>query len=191
VRRFGYRKVLISAFIASVMWKVGFNVAAELTNRKLYSELAKQLPGQMSFFVGGAWAYYRTRMGFGIPAIFAALGVAAYAFNLGRYNDAIEPVAITAIIYWLAICAPRLPPLGKYGDFSYGTYLYHFPLVQVAIALGLFAWSPLVGVITVVVAVASCAMLSWRFIESPLLHKAHSHSAFQAAQPIGGGVAPK
>jgi len=189
VRRFGYSKVLISVFIASIIWKAGFNAAAELTNRNLYAELAKQLPGQMSFFVGGAWAYYRTRQGFGISAFYAALGVATYVFDLGRFNDAVEPVAITAIVYWLAICAPRLPPLGKYGDFSYGTYLYHFPLVQVTIALGLFAWSPLVGVVTVVVAVASCAMLSWRFIENPLLHKSHSHSALQTLQSIGGEAA--
>ena len=31
---------------------------------------------------------------------------------------------------------------GRFGDFSYGIYIVHFPVVQTLVYLGIFAWSP-------------------------------------------------
>ncbi len=62
-RRVGAGKVLITIFIVSVLWKRGFNAAATATGLDIYAKLAKQLPGQLCFFSGGAYAYYRTRNG--------------------------------------------------------------------------------------------------------------------------------
>jgi peptidoglycan/LPS O-acetylase OafA/YrhL len=168
-RKAGYQRVLFAVFAASVLWKWGFSIAATATHSKIYAELAKQLPGQLSFFAGGAWAYYRSREGRGASVLLACLGVILYACVNGSIGDALQPLEVTAIVYWAAINCPRLPSLGKYGDFSYGTYLYHFPLVQVAIALGLFQLSPFVASAAVLTAVALCAVTSWYLIERPML----------------------
>jgi peptidoglycan/LPS O-acetylase OafA/YrhL len=175
VRRFGYRRVLLLLFIASAMWKLGFDLMADARGSKLYADLGKQLPGQLCFFCGGAWAYYRTREGRGVPAIAALVGVLIYAFDYGTLNDVLEPLAVTAIVYWAAVAAPRLPAVGKHGDFSYGTYLYHFPLIQTAVMLGLFRFSPLMAMAIVILAVAICSTLSWFAVESPMLRRRAPH----------------
>jgi peptidoglycan/LPS O-acetylase OafA/YrhL len=170
VRRFGMARALATVFVASVLWKVGFGLAFANSGAEIYAKLAKQLPGQLSFFVGGAWAYYRTRAGAALPGWAAALGVLAYLFAGGTLLDVIAPLAVTAIVYWAAVSAPSLPRVGKHGDFSYGVYLYHFPLVQVFVAMGVFQWSPLAACLMLTLLVAAAAVVSWFLVEAPMLH---------------------
>jgi peptidoglycan/LPS O-acetylase OafA/YrhL len=176
VRRFGYNKVLLTMFLASVIWKVAFSTAATVTQVELYAKLAKQLPGQLCFFAGGAWAYYRTREERRIGVHWAVLGVVIYALSDGIFYDVLAPLAVTAIVYWAAIAGPRLPAVGKVGDFSYGIYLCHFPIVQTLISVGAFRWSTLLGSSLVVITVATCSVISWFFVEKPLLHRAVAQS---------------
>jgi peptidoglycan/LPS O-acetylase OafA/YrhL len=176
-QRFGARKVLSTMFVGSILWKIGFNVAAATTGAEIYAKLAKQLPGQLCFFAGGAWAYYRTREGRSINGLVAAIGVIVYAISSGGwFYDLTAPLAVTAIVYWAAIAGPRLPAVAKHGDFSYGIYLYHFPLVQTFIALGTFRWSPLAGSMTSVAVVGVSAVLSWQLVERTALHRSVAHS---------------
>jgi peptidoglycan/LPS O-acetylase OafA/YrhL len=171
IRRAGAFKVLGIIFIASIVWKLGFNAAATATGMEIYGKLAKQLPGQMCFFAGGAWAYYRTRDGSSIRGLIAAIGVMAYALTDGWFYEITAPFAVTALVYWAAIAGPRLPAAAKHGDFSYGVYLYHFPLIQTFVALGLYQWSPLAGWMVSVAVVVFCAIVSWRLVERPILHR--------------------
>jgi peptidoglycan/LPS O-acetylase OafA/YrhL len=172
VRRFGYRKVLSTVFIASILWKLGFDAASTITGMEIYAKFAKQLPGQLCFFAGGAWAFYRTREAKTINPLLAAMGAVIYAVSgWGWFYDIIAPAAVTAIVYWAAIAGPRLPAVAKRGDFSYGVYLYHFPLVQTITALGVFRWSALGACMIVVAVVGMSAALSWQFVERPILHR--------------------
>jgi peptidoglycan/LPS O-acetylase OafA/YrhL len=64
----------------------------------------------------------------------------------------------------------RIGFLGRYtrfGDYSYGTYVYAFPLQQVVASLGVV--SPLANMTISFPAVLVCAVLSWRFVEAPAL----------------------
>ena len=176
VRRVGYRRVLPAVFALSLLWRFGFEWPSVNHHGDLFDRLAKQLPGQLSFFVGGAWAYYRLLEGRLPRAWPAIVGVIAYALTYEEGNSSptnwfVAPFAATAIVTWAAIAGPRLPPLGKYGDFSYGVYLYHFPIVQALIAAGLFARSPYLAAAVVVMSVALCSYLSWRLIEEPALKR--------------------
>lgn len=170
VRRYGMARTLATVFVGSVMWKLGFGLAFASSGSEIYAKLAKQLPGQLSFFVGGAWAFYRTRAGAGVPGWAAALGAVAYFFATGTPLDVVAPLAVTAIVGWAAVGAPSLPRAGKHGDFSYGVYLYHFPLVQVFVALGVFQWSPFAACVMLAALVAVSAVASWFFVEEPMLY---------------------
>jgi len=77
------------------------------------------------------------------------------------------PVAAAYLMFWFAFLPGNwLKGFGKYGDFSYGIYLYSFPITQLVVwahgqpiepwALFLIAW-PLSIV---------CGVLSWRLLES-------------------------
>lgn len=169
IRRFGYRKILGGLFLASLAWRVGLQELASLGAGEIYARLAKQLPGQLSFFVGGAWAYYRAREGLSPPVVAAILGLVIYAMSSGIFDTLSAPFAVTALVSWAAIAGPRMPRAGQYGDFSYGVYLYHFPIVQTCIAWGLFEWSAGMAVMIVVALVLVCSVLSWFLIEAPAL----------------------
>lgn len=172
VRRFKPERVLATIFLLSILWKVGFDFAAASSGSELFQKLAKQIPGQLCYFAGGAWAYYRTRSGKGFNIFFAAAGVLVYGVGEGLlFMDVAAPLAVTAVVYWASVHAPKLPPAAKYGDFSYGLYLYHFPIVQTLIAVNLFHRSTLIAVSTLVAILGLCAVLSWRLIEQPILHR--------------------
>jgi len=65
----------------------------------------------------------------------------------------------------------RLPKLDKYGDFSYGLYLYAFPFQQLSIYY-LGSNSPMLINITALIGAMGMSVISWHLIEKrALLHK--------------------
>ena len=175
-RRFGGARVAGAIFVASILWFLSFTAAFKYSGEEIYLKLAKQLPGQMSYFMGGAWAYYRTRDGLPPPRLWlAAFAALAYALTDGVLHQVTAPLAVTAMVYWLAITAPSIGRFGKYGDVSYGIYLYHFPIVQIFLALGLFARAPVVSLVLIFGLVLVLAFASWHVIENPFLHR-RSHA---------------
>lgn len=71
-----------------------------------------------------------------------------------------------SLVLWLALHArwlPRLPE--RWGDWSYGTYLYGFPVQQVLVAVGLHTLS-FAGFVAVSTLLTLClGALSWHLIE--------------------------
>jgi peptidoglycan/LPS O-acetylase OafA/YrhL len=80
-------------------------------------------------------------------------------------------VMILAMTYAVFVIGyARLPSLERYnrlGDYSYGTYIYAFPLQQAAVAAG-FA-TPLLNMVVALPLAVICAVLSWRYVEAPAL----------------------
>jgi peptidoglycan/LPS O-acetylase OafA/YrhL len=62
----------------------------------------------------------------------------------------------------------KLPDFGKHGDFSYGLYLYAFPMTQVNILL-FGPDNPWFIVLTTFIATMVLAMCSWFLVEKPAL----------------------
>jgi len=169
VRKVGYRIPLLLLIGASLAWRWGFTALAATSHSKFYGDLSRQLPGQMAFFAGGAWTYYRSRTGGGMPFLLAVLGLVAYVSIDAQVGQFFQPLDVTAIVYWVALECPKLPSLARHGDFSYGTYLCHFPVIQLAIWLGMFHLSTTLAVVAVIAAVAVCTACSWHFVEKPML----------------------
>jgi peptidoglycan/LPS O-acetylase OafA/YrhL len=67
----------------------------------------------------------------------------------------------------------RRSPAARWGDFSYGTYVLHWPVLQLVIATGLFAIHPWLAVLVSLVLVAIGAVISWFAVENPALAYAH------------------
>lgn len=169
IRRVGYRLALGTVFLLSTAWMVGFSVIGEHVGNEFYLKLAKQLPGQMAFFAGGAWCYYATRGGARPPIWAAVLGVAFYALGNGWLYLLGAPLAVAAVVSWAALSMPRIGDIGKHGDFSFGIYLFHVPIVQTVISLGYFSAAPVPTLLITLVIIVVVAALSWNFIEKPFL----------------------
>lgn len=73
---------------------------------------------------------------------------------------------------------------GRYGDLSYGIYVYHYPILQTLIAIGILSTMPLAGAVIAIVLTVAAGLVSWHWIEKPFLSKkSHYVQAEEAAIP--------
>jgi peptidoglycan/LPS O-acetylase OafA/YrhL len=119
-KRFGHLPVLAAGYLVSVSYSSLLNGYAADHDSAFHRELARQLPGQLSYFMAGAFFYYFfpffVRHYKQIVFLsFSSIVVASY-FTL----PILEPFALAAIV---AFCGFFLYAghIGKYGDFSYGS----------------------------------------------------------------------
>ncbi len=76
--------------------------------------------------------------------------------------------ALTAYAALWFSYGPRLPSLEKYGDYSYGLYLYGFPVQQV-VAFLRPEWAPLQLLLLSLPLTLVLAIASWHLVEKPML----------------------
>jgi peptidoglycan/LPS O-acetylase OafA/YrhL len=81
------------------------------------------------------------------------------------------------VVVYIACFFPHLGNFGKYGDFSYGIYIVHFPVLQLLIAYGYFEDTPWLALLTATVLVVSAAILLWHMIEKPFLRRSSHYVA--------------
>lgn len=166
-RRFGRWQTLGTIF--------GLSFAYHIILSTLHHDLlAKQLPGQLCFFVLGSIIYYNhasfLRYKRWMWIISLCTGVAY--FVVGGW--ALETVMLPLITLCCALLLPHIQGPTKYGDFSYGLYVFHYPIIQTLIALGIFGSHPWFATTIVFTSALLLAAGSWHFIESPSLLLAHS-----------------
>ncbi|WP_163395412.1 acyltransferase family protein [Flavobacterium limi] len=160
--------VLISLYVLSVGYWLLLNF---YFNKPL---LAKQLPGYLSYFLIGIFMFlsfdYVTRN----KKIFLGLSVMvfiSYHF-LSFQMELFYPAAFGIILIITAYNIPFLNNFGKYGDFTYGLYIYHFPVIQLFRQYNLFEKNnPFLMAIAVILISIFFAVLSWFCIEKRFLKR--------------------
>jgi peptidoglycan/LPS O-acetylase OafA/YrhL len=164
-RRLHRDAVLWTIFAASIVYRVSM---AD------HNTLALQLPGQLSFFMIGALIHYHVQWfeanGKWITLVAALLYVAHIATGWFLFR----PAAVATLTLSAALLLPVVKGPTRWGDFSYGTYVLHWPIIQLIVATGIFNVRPWVALIATFLAVAVGAALSWFLVEKPSLALAHS-----------------
>jgi peptidoglycan/LPS O-acetylase OafA/YrhL len=166
------RIALFSAiYVTSIAWFLGFHEAAATYDRRMFEELAKQLPGQMSFFIaGGAIHYFHAEFNRHCHKLFPVSVVLLMGhFSMGLMP--LYPAALAVAVIYLATRAPYLGNFGRFGDFSYGLYIYHYPILQILATVHAPEQPPwqifTMGAMLALVA----SFLSWHLLEKPWLLK--------------------
>jgi len=144
---------------------------------KYYSyEMAKQLPGSLVYFLSGIFLYLNLDFFkknqwklLPIATILGVLELYFLPFNL------VFPFALGIVIIWMAFSKMPLRNFGKYGDFSYGVYLVHFPIIQIFVQEKIYDQYSFVGLFASYILVVLFSVLIWKFVESPFLRKKKSH----------------
>lgn len=161
-RRWGWWQTLLAIYIASTAYRIMMDRLNHLT-------LASQLPGQLCFFVVGAFVHHyfdwfkrNSRLMWAVAGFF-------YLASLPYDWIAFRAVGVSLGVMCVGFLLPPLGRPAKHGDFSYGIYVIHFPVVQTAIALGIVALHPQLGLALIVTAVALLSFASWHLIEQPNL----------------------
>lgn len=169
LKKVGQAKGLASLFVFSCTWRLLFNYLAAkqpdyLPKGDFCHKLAIQFPGQMLYFVAGMFILlYFDRLKSLFPQM-SILAVAAFFFDHFVTKGRIDCIWISALV--LVVCFGRyLGNFSKYGDFSYGVYIVHWPILQVLIAIGLGKQSPLLFFIVAAFMIAIAAVLLWHLVE--------------------------
>jgi peptidoglycan/LPS O-acetylase OafA/YrhL len=169
--------VLIILYICSVIYSMSMEWLAEKTGSGLYLELQRQLPGQIAFFIAGAAGYYYLQYLVKHATWLVAVAIAAFILRAWLPWAVFQPLALGVLIVCFACVIPCLGNFDKYGDFSYGIYIVHFPILQILIAYGLFKESPWTMLLISTVLVMTVAFLLWHFIEKPFPRKSSHYVA--------------
>jgi peptidoglycan/LPS O-acetylase OafA/YrhL len=100
-------------------------------------------------------------------AVFA-IAVALVTYDVGGWNI-YGQYGFCYFLMWIAIRATRLKNWEKYGDLSYGIYIFAWPVMQFGAFFHLQDRGWLVYHVSVIVVVHVLAYLSWHLIEKPAM----------------------
>jgi peptidoglycan/LPS O-acetylase OafA/YrhL len=164
------RIIILIAVMAAMYW--AFYQYTQPFRHGVAVEQHARLAKFMSLFFSGSSFYvlrdrlildHRIVLGFSLVLVCLSLLENTLWFRLSYY------VLITYIvIYFAYVPQGWIRNFNHYGDYSYGIYIYAFPVQQMLVARG-----PGIGAVSMFFASSLftfiLAMISWKFIESPAL----------------------
>lgn len=160
----------LAIYAGAELWRTALEARGAAAGETFYFQLARQLPGQMSYFISGvALALFgerllsRPALAFGLSAVLFAASLAAAA------AQPLQAAGLAGIIFLAALRTPPAYDAARWGDYSYGIYIAHFPIIQTLIALGAFGASQILGMAAAIALTLFAAGLMWRFVERPFL----------------------
>ena len=162
---------IAAIYLLSILYSTAIMQLGDRLDPSFLIQLEQQLPGQMAFFISGTLLYYFYEKFHNNSFIFLAISV----LILVIHNFAFEiyflyPLAFAVTVIYFCLIVKYLGNFGKYGDFSYGIYIWHFPILQVFVHYQLFDRA-LIGIPLSYLCVFIAAYLSWNYIEKPFLNK--------------------
>ncbi len=170
-KKFGNYRIAVLTSFFSVLWILIFKY---FLGGRVFEEVARQFPGQLSYFILGCLLFIERPEPKNLARIVILSSLLFVLFRHQILRLVIEPVFYSCLVIFLATQSKKSINFGKFGDLSYGTYLLHFPIIQLFIHLGLYKSNAWFGLIITIATILIFAMISWRFIERPTL-KRSSH----------------
>jgi peptidoglycan/LPS O-acetylase OafA/YrhL len=123
----------------------------------------------LCFLIGVLFYIFREKIPYDRRLGLAAIAVSIICFWIpGGFSLAPLPIAYTTV--FLGLTQPHRLALIESGDYSYGIFLYGFPIQQAVVATRLVPLNGWTDLLTALPFVVLFAILSWHFWEKPMLH---------------------
>lgn len=167
--------VLAIFYALAFLYKAYFEHLALFSGNKFYDILAKQLPGQLMFFMAGAACFYYRKLIFNYSTIVLLIVILSVFFKNNLVFGYFYPLGLALLIMWCAYCVPVHIDLSRFGDASYGVYIFHFPILQTVVTAGLYKNYPYLAFVVSIAVLMAVAYMSWHFIEKPMLASNATH----------------
>lgn len=169
-RRFGHLRVIITIYFLSVAWTYIMMLQAARTGSDFWVIMARQLPGQMTFFIAGAFVYYFLPLFEIRLKYFLTFSLIVLLINFFYAIPTLQPLALAFAVCFFGLYL-YVGNFGKFGDFSYGVYIIHFPIIQLLVHLGWFKGLPIIGLISSVFITLVLSVLMWHLVEKRFLSR--------------------
>lgn len=181
------RKTFTLIFVLVTSWLIANNVRSIIDGQAI--EFLTQTLIVYCFFSGCLIFHWRDYVPYH-PALFLGSMLASY-FLYHCQLVLVAPLFISYAVFYVGMTALPRVPLIQTGDYSYGVYLYGFPICQAAICV--IPWLRGQGWLLFGIAaplVLSFAVFSWHFVEKPALAlKCAMKSPLAYQEEAGGGAA--
>ncbi|MBC3832167.1 acyltransferase [Undibacterium amnicola] len=167
---YAYARKVLSASLALIAGLGGLAIGLWITDRFYVLEHKQLLRFAWFFFVGTSFYLLRhqIRMSAKLMGIIAALAMIALAIS-GHHFLMLYYLALPYCLFYFAyIPAGKLRSYNRFGDYSYGVYLYAFPIQQ-ALVLSAPDWSVFGLIFTAGSLTFILAICSWHWLEQPAL----------------------
>lgn len=119
------------------------------------------------FLAGTLFDLYKNKILFSTKYFWGIIIIFVLCMMFGIYNLA-SPFLLPYILLGLAITLP-FHKFDKYGDYSYGVYIYSYPIQQTVYFLHLNIYNQISFFLTSIIITFPLAWLSWNFVEKPSL----------------------
>lgn len=181
--RFGSKKIIGAIIALSCCWKYGFialdsmaragNVELQNGADTIYSKLVVQFPAQLLYFCAGIllFQYFEQLTSHFRTILCITIG----AFILDHWLTAgnLDVVWISGVVFIFGFWR-YFGNFSKHGDFSYGVYIVHWPILQTLISFGVDRMNPALYLLAGVSSIGLAGFLMWHLVECRFL-KGSSH----------------
>lgn len=184
-KRFGFRKMMAFVFITAIVGALVAWGAAMLPNEPILVKLYKVtfLPHLIFFGSGILLSKLKDRIPRSISLFLFCIGcvillksdVLGIHQYLGNLTELLWALPFSHAIIWFGLNGPKIfRAFNKFEDVGMGIYIWHMPVINVSLYLGmqhvgLFAKSSTLVFVSVIVATLIMAYTSSKFIEKPTL----------------------
>ncbi len=163
--------VLCSIYFLSLFYSFTLFWLSSHYEMEIFIRLERQLPGQMTFFISGAFLYYYFDFFHKhyLPMLIGSLVILLTHIFIININY-LYPAALAVVIIYFATIFSYLGNFGKHGDLSFGVYIWHFPIIQIFIYYDLFS-NIILGLVSLIFCIFIASYLSWHLVEKRFLLK--------------------
>ena len=167
--------LFIGLYLLSIIYKNSLEYISQVNQNNTYAMLAHQLPGFISYFVCGIALFYYQSTFQKYKIRFLISGLVVYLLERNLELEILTPLSLSLLVFTVAFSIKQLNSFGKYGDISYGLYLFHCPIIKAATYLGYFQkYNPFFVALIVILVVVGVSLASWHWVEKGFLKRAHS-----------------
>lgn len=161
------KTILIATFTLFGLYVLNQAVPGSVATIMPFFADAQLLPLMLFFFAGSTWYLYKDKVTLNNKYFILASVLYVLSLKFGFYA-AIGPLAFTYVIFYLAAHFP-IKSFDKKADFSYGIYIYAFPVQQLLAQLGVQDSGVVVYTLLATVVTIPLAVMSYYLIERPAL----------------------
>lgn len=177
--RFGRLPMLFALYTLSAFFFLVTTLQAATHGSTFWLLLSHQFPAQLMYFISGALLYYYLPLFERRLPYFLIVSLGVFIAHFFHPIPFFEPLALAVMVVFVGLYG-YLGNFAKYGDFSYGFYLIHFPVIQLLVYLQCFQHAPLASVLAACGITLIGAVLMWHLVEKRFLSTRNHYIAFSS-----------
>jgi peptidoglycan/LPS O-acetylase OafA/YrhL len=162
----------VIALIATPALIIGFAIARYWKHESDWGVMPTTASGNLlicAFLAGVTFYLYRDKILWDVRIFLVSVAVIVGAYWFTSFGDFIAIPAMGYVTVFLGLTSPPKLSILRGADYSYGVFLYGYPIQQAFVALGPWAHNWWLNGIVCSIVATSFAAFSWRFIEKPAL----------------------